>query len=223
MNSTTPDRCGIMNRVGRLVRDVPDGVHVQPVHGAEPLRGDLVGGGEELAAGVVDQHVEAPVALGHGVEQRVDLLGLAHVALDGQAVAAAPPRWRRASRRAAPGGGRRSRSTRPTPPARRRSHGRSRCRRPSPARPRRHWRSGPGSSASRRLEGLELGALDELRLVALDHVALVLVVEPGEQDAALEALADLADVFLEVLERVDARRPRRPRRRGAAAPWRSAG
>ena len=95
MNSTTPDRCGIMNRVGRLVRDVPDGVDVQPVHRAEPLRGDLVGVGQELAAGVVDQHVEAPVALAHRVEHRVDLLGLAHVALEREALAA-----RRLDRRA---------------------------------------------------------------------------------------------------------------------------
>ena len=40
-------------------------------------------------------------------------------------------------------------------------------------------------------------------VVRLDDVALVLVVVAVQQDAALEALADLADVVLQVLQRVD--------------------
>src|SRR4249920_2220684 len=46
----------------------------------------------------------------------------------------------------------------------------------------------------------EIGALDLTRLVRLEHVALLHVVEAVEENAALEALAHLADVILETPE-----------------------
>ena len=46
----------------------------------------------------------------------------------------------------------------------------------------------------------EIGALDLARLVRLEHVAFLHVVEAVEEDAALEALAHLARVVLEALE-----------------------
>src|SRR5439155_5563410 len=52
---------------------------------------------------------------------------------------------------------------------------------------------------------LEVGALDLARLVDLEHVAFLHVVEAVEQDAALEALLDLAHVVLEALELGDLR------------------
>src|SRR4029077_12917974 len=59
---------------------------------------------------------------------------------------------------------------------------------------------------SRRRRGrLEVGALDLPRLVDLEHVAFLEVVEALEQDAALEALLDLADVVLEALQLGDPR------------------
>src|SRR5918992_2293504 len=51
----------------------------------------------------------------------------------------------------------------------------------------------------------EVGALDLLRLEDLEHVALLHVVEALEEDAALEALLDLADVVLEALQLGDRR------------------
>src|SRR6185503_10914431 len=56
---------------------------------------------------------------------------------------------------------------------------------------------GGGRSRRRRVE---IGALDLTRLVDLQHVAFLEVVEALEQDAALEALLDLADVVLEALQ-----------------------
>ena len=47
---------------------------------------------------------------------------------------------------------------------------------------------------------VEVGALDLARLVDLEHVAFLEVVEALEQDAALEALLDLAHVVLEALQ-----------------------
>src|SRR5689334_10552280 len=61
---------------------------------------------------------------------------------------------------------------------------------------------GGGRSRRRRVE---VGALDLARLVDLEHVAFLEVVEALEQDAALEALLDLADVVLEALELRDPR------------------
>src|SRR5712691_8589391 len=52
---------------------------------------------------------------------------------------------------------------------------------------------------------LEVGALDLTRLVRLEHVALFDVVEALEQDAALEALLDLAHVVLDAPQRRDRR------------------
>ena len=63
-----------------------------------------------------------------------------------------------------------------------------------------------GSAARRRRRRLvEVGALDLARLVDLEDVAFLDVVEALEQDAALEALRDLADVVLEALELSDRR------------------
>src|SRR5690349_22098670 len=59
--------------------------------------------------------------------------------------------------------------------------------------------SGAGGSRRRRRR-VEVGALDLTRLVDLEHVAFLEVVEALEQDAALEALLDLADVVLEALQ-----------------------
>ena len=54
------------------------------------------------------------------------------------------------------------------------------------------------------------GSLPDLDLVRLDHVADLDVVVAGDLHAALEALADLADVVLEPLEDVQRRPPARP-------------
>src|SRR3954469_12140967 len=55
-----------------------------------------------------------------------------------------------------------------------------------------------------RARGLEIGPFDLTRLVDLEDVAFLDVVEALEQDAALEAFLDLADVVLEALELGDA-------------------
>src|SRR6478672_12365355 len=60
-----------------------------------------------------------------------------------------------------------------------------------------------GVAAGSRL--VERGALDLARLEDLEDVALPQVVEALEQDAALEALRDLADVVLEAAQRGDGR------------------
>src|SRR6266498_10193 len=52
---------------------------------------------------------------------------------------------------------------------------------------------------------LEVGALDLTRLVGLEDVAFLHVVEVVEQDSALEAFLDLAHVVLEPLEAADRR------------------
>ena len=57
-------------------------VDVEPAHGAPALGRDLLGGDEVLAAGVVDQHVEAPVALADGLDDPRRVGGLADVAGD---------------------------------------------------------------------------------------------------------------------------------------------
>src|SRR5690349_3497473 len=64
--------------------------------------------------------------------------------------------------------------------------------------------SGAGGSRRRRRR-VEVGALDLTGLVDLEHVAFLEVVEALEQDAALEALLDLAHVVLEPAELRDAR------------------
>ena len=58
----------------------PGALHVQADHGAESLGRDVLGGREVLAAGVVHEHVDAPVALEHAVHERAHLLLLADVA-----------------------------------------------------------------------------------------------------------------------------------------------
>ena len=69
-------------------RHVPGRVDREPVHGAPALEGDLLGRRDELAAGVVDEDVDAAEALERGVDQRLDLLGLAHVGRHGEALGA---------------------------------------------------------------------------------------------------------------------------------------
>jgi len=44
-------------------------------HGAKALGGDVLGGGEELAAGVVDKQVDPAVALQRFVDQALHLAG----------------------------------------------------------------------------------------------------------------------------------------------------
>ena len=65
----------------RRVGHQPGALDVQVDHGPEPFRGDRLGRAEELAAGVVDEHVEALVALEHAVEEGPDGLLLADVEL----------------------------------------------------------------------------------------------------------------------------------------------
>src|ERR671919_2223891 len=59
---------------------------------------------------------------------------------------------------------------------------------------------GCGSGRRAAVRHLEVGALDLARLVGLEDVAFLHVVEALEQDAALEALGDLAGVVFEPLE-----------------------
>ncbi len=57
----------------------PGALDVELDHSAEAFRGDRLGRGEELAAGVVDEDVEPAVALEHAVEEAVDRLLVADV------------------------------------------------------------------------------------------------------------------------------------------------
>ena len=67
-------------RLGRRgVGHLPGPLHVQLDHRAKALRRDRLGRAEELAAGVVDEQVEPPVALEEAVEERVDRLLVADV------------------------------------------------------------------------------------------------------------------------------------------------
>src|ERR1700761_755128 len=61
------------------MRHQPRPRHVQLDDGAEAFRRDRLGGREELAAGVVDEDVEPPVALQQAVEESVDRVLLADV------------------------------------------------------------------------------------------------------------------------------------------------
>src|SRR4029077_14113622 len=82
------------------------------------------------------------------------------------------------------------------------------CACPSETRPRGSEAPPRGSRRSRAPQGplrdlgrfVERRPLDLASLVHLEDVALAEVVEPVEQDAALEALADLANVVLEALQ-----------------------
>src|SRR5262245_60708998 len=74
------------------------------------------------------------------------------------------------------------------------------CRRSRPTTPDRRVLGGGG-----RRGRLEVGALDLARLVDLEHVAFLDVVEALEQDPALEAFLDLAHVVLEALQLRDPR------------------
>ena len=58
----------------------PGALHVEADHGAEALGGDVLGRGQVLAAGVVHEHVDAPVALEHAVHERAHRLLLPDVA-----------------------------------------------------------------------------------------------------------------------------------------------
>ncbi len=77
--STLPPPCGNEGLGRRRVGHQPGPLHVQLDHGAEAFRRDRLGRGEELAAGVVDQHVEPAVALEQAVEEAVDRLLVADV------------------------------------------------------------------------------------------------------------------------------------------------
>ena len=65
----------------RRVGHQPGALDVELDHGAEALRGDRLGRAEELAAGVVDEDVEPPVALEHAVEEGADRVLVADVEL----------------------------------------------------------------------------------------------------------------------------------------------
>src|SRR5437773_6641493 len=66
-------------------------------------------------------------------------------------------------------------------------------------------RYGLGGRSRRAAVRREIRALDLARLVELEHVAFLQVVEAVEQDPALEALRHLADVVLEAPELGDRR------------------
>src|SRR5437667_8771225 len=66
-------------------------------------------------------------------------------------------------------------------------------------------RYGLGGRSRRAAVRREIRALDLARLVDLEHVAFLEVVEAVEQDPALEALRHLADVVLEASELRDRR------------------
>jgi hypothetical protein len=59
-------------------------------HGAKALGGDVLGGGEELAAGVVDEQVDPAVALQRLVDQTLHLIILADVASVGADASVGP-------------------------------------------------------------------------------------------------------------------------------------
>ena len=151
---------------------VADGVGHQPGaddveldHGAKALRRDRLRRAQELAAGVVDEHVDAPVALEHAVDER----------------ARPPPRRgcpsprprrcrpaldrRRPSPPAARRGARSRPRSRPAARARAPSRGRARCprrrrRRPVPSsRPGAKMRELCGRHRARRLYGYSGGAM----------------------------------------------------------------
>ncbi len=63
----------------RGVGHQPGARDVELDHGAKALRRDRLGWAQELPAGVVDEHVEAAVALEHAVEELVDRLVVADV------------------------------------------------------------------------------------------------------------------------------------------------
>jgi hypothetical protein len=60
-------------------------VHVQPLHRGPALRRDGLGGREVLAAGVVEQRVDAAVALEGNVDDPLAVRALANVAGDPRA------------------------------------------------------------------------------------------------------------------------------------------
>ena len=74
-----------------LLGQVPGRVQVEPPHRRPAVGRDLLGRRHELAAGVVDQHVDAAEPLQREVDQRVRHLGLADVAGQRQAVVLADP------------------------------------------------------------------------------------------------------------------------------------
>jgi hypothetical protein len=58
----------------------PGALHVQPDDRAEALRRDVLGGRHVLAARVVHEQVDPPVALQNGLDERIHLVLLADVA-----------------------------------------------------------------------------------------------------------------------------------------------
>ena len=77
--STLPPPCGMKALVAAawVISQVPWTLRSITVR--KPFGADRLGGAEELAAGVVDEHVEAPVALQQRVEEAADRLLLADV------------------------------------------------------------------------------------------------------------------------------------------------
>jgi len=82
--------------LGDRPREVPHRIHVQPVHRSPALGRDGLGRRDELPAGVVDEHVDPAEPLEHTIDERRDVVGLAHVgAGDGQDLGARGPELRR--------------------------------------------------------------------------------------------------------------------------------
>ena len=58
----------------------PSALDVEPLHGAKALGGDVLRGGEKLAAGIVDEQIDAAVTIEHAGDQGIHLGLLADVA-----------------------------------------------------------------------------------------------------------------------------------------------
>ena len=77
-----PSRSRCECQLMRGLSHVQHPLDIQPRDGAPPLRGDQLGGAEELPAGVVDEQVEPRVALEHSADHPPRVGTLANVADD---------------------------------------------------------------------------------------------------------------------------------------------